>query len=94
MDKTYSEEYLRKAEKRYEELYYKGPLGYTDMLFKNGVLVTVIRLGQSSLERVYQDKFSIRRNMKIIATDLTEREMVIKLLELANLESEEQTNGR
>ena len=85
----YSEGYLRKAEKRYEELYYKGPLGYTDVLFKNGVLVTVIRLGQSSLERVDQDKFSIRRNMKIIATDLTEREMVIQLLELANLESEE-----
>ena len=85
----YSEGYLRKAEKRYEELYYKGPLGYTDILFKNGVLVTVIRLGQSSLERVDHDKFSIRRNMKIIATDLTEREMVIKLLELANLESEE-----
>ena len=84
----YSEEYLRKAEKRFEELYYKGPLGYTDMLLNNGVLVTVIRLGQSSLERVHQDKFSIRRNMQIIATDLTEREMVIKLLELANLESE------
>lgn len=89
----YSEEYLRKAEKRYEELYYKGPLGYTDVLFKNGVLVTVIRLGQSSLERVCQDKFSIRRNMKIIATDLTEREMVIKLLELANIESGEKDNG-
>ena len=80
---VYSEEYLRKAEKRYEELYYKGPLGYTDIPIKNtNILVRVTRLGQSSLERVAQDRFDVSINSKMLAQNLTEREMVIKLIEL------------